>query len=202
MKTFLEPIGGSAPKFSAESTISNLIRHRLSSLALSCPAQGSPVPSFRSVYVWLTLTIARTHWKLSAQVLLCHCSWPEFPSWSQAHSCLSSPGLPRTSIQVGPTHLLNLDKFQLRLEPLVQNSQKSLKPQVLSDKASILCRLAAVPNLPLHRHLGRMFCGFETQLESSNTTQPYIQVTAHFINNNPPWFRANWKVCPNIQPGA
>ena len=48
----LEPIGGSAPKFSAESSISNLVRSQASSLAMSCPAQASPVPSFRSVSGW------------------------------------------------------------------------------------------------------------------------------------------------------
>ena len=47
--SFLEPIGGSAPKFSAESTISNLVRKVTTDLTLSCPAQGSPIPSFRFV---------------------------------------------------------------------------------------------------------------------------------------------------------
>ena len=46
----LEPIGGSAPKFSAESSISDLVRGQASSLAMACPAQASPVPSFRSVH--------------------------------------------------------------------------------------------------------------------------------------------------------
>ena len=45
---FLEPVGGSSPKFPAESSISNLGRQVSSSLALVCPAQGSPIPAFRS----------------------------------------------------------------------------------------------------------------------------------------------------------
>ena len=49
MNFLAEPIGGSAPKFSGESTISNLLRERSESLSLTCPAQGSPTPSFRLV---------------------------------------------------------------------------------------------------------------------------------------------------------
>ena len=101
MKTSLEPIGGSSPKFSAESSISNLIRDQARSLAMSCPAQASPVPSFRSVSLSMRHSLFRTHWELAAKVLCCDRTWPEFPTWTWSQPCLSSPGLPRPSIQVG-----------------------------------------------------------------------------------------------------
>ena len=42
-----EPIGGSAPKISVVSKIiTNEVSHS-SAVTMSCPAQGSPVPSFR-----------------------------------------------------------------------------------------------------------------------------------------------------------
>ena len=43
-----EPVGGSAPKFSGELKISTPEKASDEPLSLSCPAQGSPVPSFRS----------------------------------------------------------------------------------------------------------------------------------------------------------
>ena len=50
-----EPVGGSAPKFSGELKISTPEKASDEPLSLSCPAQGSPVPSFRSVLKGLTL---------------------------------------------------------------------------------------------------------------------------------------------------
>ena len=47
--SLLEPVGGSAPKFPAESSISNLARVPASSLSLTCLAQGAPVPAYRRV---------------------------------------------------------------------------------------------------------------------------------------------------------
>ena len=44
---FTEPISGSAPKFSLETKITSLIRAMGQELGLACPAQGSPVPSYR-----------------------------------------------------------------------------------------------------------------------------------------------------------
>ena len=44
-----EPIGGSAPKFSQLSESSKLTMPSVRPFSLSCPAQGSPVPSFRFV---------------------------------------------------------------------------------------------------------------------------------------------------------
>lgn len=48
---FLEPIGGSVPKFSGEIDGSKIVRDHKSSIALTCSAQGFPVPSFRFVYI-------------------------------------------------------------------------------------------------------------------------------------------------------
>ena len=44
----LEPIGGSKPKFSIVTDIIGVTHGHLESLDLHCPAQGSPVPTFRS----------------------------------------------------------------------------------------------------------------------------------------------------------
>ena len=46
---FSEPVGGSSPKFSAKSKSSSLFEILAEPFSLSRPAQGSPVPSFRSI---------------------------------------------------------------------------------------------------------------------------------------------------------
>ena len=46
---FIEPVGGSAPKFSGVAHLTGLIGSKDQSVTLTCPAQGSPIPSFRSV---------------------------------------------------------------------------------------------------------------------------------------------------------
>ena len=44
----LEPIGGAAPKFSSDSkTLGNFDKKEGAQLALNCPAQAFPLPSFR-----------------------------------------------------------------------------------------------------------------------------------------------------------
>ena len=55
----LEPISGSSPKFSTETKISSLLRVEKEPLELTCPAQGSPVPNFRSIYYILIFCKAR-----------------------------------------------------------------------------------------------------------------------------------------------
>ena len=45
---FSEPIGGSAPKFTIDSKLSLVERKFSQPLTLVCPAQGSPVPGYRS----------------------------------------------------------------------------------------------------------------------------------------------------------
>ena len=42
----LEPIGGSTPKFSSDAT-ENILAHSDRTLSMACPAQASPVPTFR-----------------------------------------------------------------------------------------------------------------------------------------------------------
>ena len=46
---FLEPIGGSIPKFSGITHLTGLLGKSSQPLTITCPAQGSPVPSFRCV---------------------------------------------------------------------------------------------------------------------------------------------------------
>ena len=46
---YLEPIGGAKPKFSLNTESLRFTREALSSVSLLCPAQGSPIPSFRLV---------------------------------------------------------------------------------------------------------------------------------------------------------
>ena len=43
----IEPIGGTKPKFSQESELSQFTKRSGHQLSLLCPAQGSPVPAFR-----------------------------------------------------------------------------------------------------------------------------------------------------------
>ena len=43
-----EPVGGSSPKFTLKSSVSALKTLSGNPFELSCPAQGSPIPSFRS----------------------------------------------------------------------------------------------------------------------------------------------------------
>ena len=49
MHPLIEPVGGSAPKFPIESRTSDMSRSSARTLSLSCPAQGSPSPSFRFI---------------------------------------------------------------------------------------------------------------------------------------------------------
>ena len=49
MSNLLEPVGGSPPKFTMETKTLTMDRVSQDPLSLSCPAQGSPVPAFRSV---------------------------------------------------------------------------------------------------------------------------------------------------------
>ena len=46
-KTYLEPIGSSAPKFSSSSEAQKFRVRSSQSYNLNCPAQGSPTPMFR-----------------------------------------------------------------------------------------------------------------------------------------------------------
>ena len=48
---FSEPIGGSAPKFTLDSKLSLVERKLAHPLTLVCPAQGSPIPSYRSLHL-------------------------------------------------------------------------------------------------------------------------------------------------------
>ena len=45
--TLLEPVGSALPKFSSKSNLAAYQEKALHALALTCPAQGSPLPSFR-----------------------------------------------------------------------------------------------------------------------------------------------------------
>jgi hypothetical protein len=46
-KVFLEPIGSTKPKFSSIVNLSAFNKDSGHGLALTCPAQGLPLPSFR-----------------------------------------------------------------------------------------------------------------------------------------------------------
>ena len=46
---YLEPIGGSKPKFSQKSESLTFTEKAQQTLSLLCPAMGSPLPSFRFV---------------------------------------------------------------------------------------------------------------------------------------------------------
>ena len=44
---YLEPIGGSKPQLSEDSSFKRILRSKEDSMALLCPAQGYPTPAFR-----------------------------------------------------------------------------------------------------------------------------------------------------------
>lgn len=46
MKLLLEPIGSSPPKLNTKK-INVIINHLATTMALTCPAQGMPIPSYR-----------------------------------------------------------------------------------------------------------------------------------------------------------
>ncbi len=100
-----EPIGGAKPKFSQDSKSNTFVRESGSMLSLMCPAQGSPIPSFRlvrrtSIEVVLFFRY-RTNWWIKTQV---------FPEVRESHlhgtvrgsACfaMSSPGITHSIIQV------------------------------------------------------------------------------------------------------
>ena len=96
-KPFPEPVGGSAPKFSAEMSGLNLDRSSDQPFSFTCPAQGSPVPAFRSVTYginfsrasrWISSQISCGSVKLDYQKKLGHAFQP--------HLC--SPGVACPSI--------------------------------------------------------------------------------------------------------
>ena len=55
---FVEPIGGSAPKFAHESKGSILLKNNEEVISLSCPAQGFPVPAFRFVLILFSQNVS------------------------------------------------------------------------------------------------------------------------------------------------
>ena len=68
MKHFLEPIGGSKPKFSINSDSQSFTHAKSESLSLSCPAQGSPIPTFRLVLIFIVCEMFRAHWRIKTKV--------------------------------------------------------------------------------------------------------------------------------------
>ena len=64
----LEPIGSAKPKLSQESDILRFRKDVEQPLALTCPAQGSPLPAFRLV-VCNDVSFCRAYWYSQAQAL-------------------------------------------------------------------------------------------------------------------------------------
>ena len=64
-RSIAEPVGGSTPKFSGELTIKGLVKPLNLPFSLSCPAQGSPLPSFRFVVI---SPFCRAGWRLDPKV--------------------------------------------------------------------------------------------------------------------------------------
>ena len=71
-------------------------------MALFCPAQGSPVPAYRSVDT--NSNSFRANWKFLAKVLLSNSPWAKLPCWAGIELDMSSPSFTHTSIQVGQVH--------------------------------------------------------------------------------------------------
>ena len=95
---FLEPIGGAKPKFSTIGTGIQLKYNSESAIALNCPAQGYPLPSFRLV---TKQNLCRTNWRSKTKVFhLWYWYWMEIQIWICNCFKLSSTGLPTSLIQV------------------------------------------------------------------------------------------------------
>ena len=58
----LEPIGGAKPKFSLNTESLRFTREALSSVSLLCPAQGSPIPSYRLVEKGIVKVLGKDLW--------------------------------------------------------------------------------------------------------------------------------------------
>ena len=74
---YVEPIGGTKPKFSQESESSTFTKQSGLQLSLLCPAQGAPLPSFRFVltlvyFLFDGLKRKADNWKFE------NCSIPSF----------------------------------------------------------------------------------------------------------------------------
>ena len=67
--TTLEPIGGSVPKFSMVTESFTLTKAAAHPFSLSCPAQGSPVPSYRFEFCHFALFM-KIKWLYYRQNLL------------------------------------------------------------------------------------------------------------------------------------
>ena len=66
---FLEPIGGSAPKFSSVA-IEQILGTGSEPISLTCPAQGSPSPAFRYLLMRRKSFLCRANWWLGTKVFL------------------------------------------------------------------------------------------------------------------------------------
>lgn len=106
MISLLEPIGTAAPKFSSVLKSATLEFSSLSGIALTCPAQASPLPAFR--YFGLHLLMdqfsnipSRTCWNSCTKVfLLLQILNILVHVWIRDCIDLSSSGFTITSIQV------------------------------------------------------------------------------------------------------
>ena len=137
-----EPVGGSAPKFSGELKISTPEKASDEPLSLSCPAQGSPVPSFRSVLNVLTLAepVGGSTPKFSGKLK----SSTVEESFAQPFS-LSCPA------RGPPFHRLGRFYFSLIFQnPLGALHQNSLK----SQRAPLSLRFWKSPSVFLVQHKG------------------------------------------------
>ena len=117
-----EPIGGSAPKFSGELTIKGLVKALRLPFSLSCPAQGSPIPSYRFVSLLFFLQS-----QLEAQLQSFHLT-KKVPLWKEDLPCLC---VSSARLKGLPSRLLGLDKhiilLQSQLEARLQSSLESQK---------------------------------------------------------------------------
>ena len=102
----IEPIGSAKPKFSSILKSSSIEMTAESPLALTCPAQGSPLPAFRYFNYNLVFLhfVCRTHWQCQAKVLQ-HTEPLRFPKGgvSKRSSNLSSSRIAYSGVQVNKT---------------------------------------------------------------------------------------------------
>lgn len=63
---YLEPIGGSKPQLSEDSSFKRILRSKEDSMALLCPAQGYPTPAFRLTFWKNKLLISQEPKKMTS----------------------------------------------------------------------------------------------------------------------------------------
>ena len=146
--TLVEPIGGSKPKFSIDSDGIRKSHAQSLSLSLSCPAQGSPIPTFRLVITY-GVSHFRANWRINTKV--CSHNWDPLIfifTIRELQPNMSSSGIAHSIISVSEDNVLHLSF----VEPIGGSKPKfSLKTDIMgyshsqSESFSLTCPAQGSP---------------------------------------------------------